>query len=104
MEYNKLKAEVEATVKRLADGYFEDIMHNPKEYAENFNTSDEDVCWDEAIEYAKQDVRSEPKTWIDEDFQEEMEEQDWYHVWEITEGISWRTYNNLEIERCFKEA
>ena len=101
MEYNKLKEEVEATVKRLADDYFEDMLCHPRDYSEWVNTNDEDDCWECAIEKAKEDVRCYPKNFIDEDFQEYMEEQDWYHVWEITEGITWRTYNNLEVNRCF---
>lgn len=101
MEYNKLKKEVESTVKRLADDYFEDMQRHPSEY-DYLNTNDEDDCWEEAIEQAKQDMKEYPKACLDEDFQEEMDEQDWYHVWEITDDISWRTYNNLEIEKAFK--
>lgn len=100
MEYNKLKKEVEATVKRVADDYFEDMLCHPADY-DWFNTSDEDLCWDEAIEKAKEDVRCDPKEWIDEDFQEEMTESDFDKVWDITDGITWQTYNNLEVERCF---
>lgn len=100
MEYNKLKKEVEATVKRVADNYFEDMLCHPADY-DWFNTSDEDLCWDEAIEKAKEDVRCYPKKWIDDDFQEEMTESDFDKVWDITDGITWQTYNNLEVERCF---
>ena len=100
MEYNKLKKEVEATVKRVADDYFEDMLCHPAEY-DYFNASDEDLCWEEAIEKAKEDVRCDPKEWIDEDFQEEMTESDFDKVWDITDGITWQTYSNLEVERCF---
>ena len=100
MEYNKLKEEVEATVKRLADDYFEDMLCHPAKY-DYFNANDEDMCWEEAIEKSKEDMRSEPKKWLDEDFQEEMEDQDWFPVREITDNITWRTYNNLEVARCF---
>ena len=101
MEYNKLKKEIEATVKRVAEDYFEDMQCHPQNYAEWLNTSDEDECWESAIEKAKEDVRSNPKEWIDEDFQEEMTESDFDKVWDITDGITWQTYNNLEVERCF---
>jgi hypothetical protein len=101
MEYNKLKSEVEATVKRLADNYFEDMQCNPQEYADFYWVRDEDDCWEEAIDMAKEDMIQDPKNWIDEDVQDEMEEQDWYFVREIVDDITWRTYNNLEVERCF---
>lgn len=101
MEYNKLKKEVEATVKRLADDYFEDMQCHPQNYSEWLNTSNEDDCWESAIELAQQDLRQDPKNWIDEDIQEEMSEQDWFFVLDIVNDITWRTYNNLEVERCF---
>ena len=101
MEYEKLKKEVEATVKRLADDYFENMQSHPQDYAEWLNTSDEDECWESAIEKGKDDMRQEPMKWMDEDAQEEMEAQDWFFVREIVDGISWLTYNNIETERCF---
>lgn len=102
MEQKKLEKEIIATVKRLADSYFEDMQCHPQDYAEWLNTSDEDECWESAIEKAKEDVRSEPKKWIDEDFQEEMTQEDFDKVWDITEEITWETYYNQEVESCFE--
>lgn len=100
MEYNKLKKEVEATVKKQADDYFEDMLRHPQEY-DYLNVNDEDECWEEAIEKAKEDMRLYPKDCLDEDFQEEMTESDFDKIWDIADGIAWQTYNNLEIEKAF---
>ena len=101
MDAKKLKKVVIDTVKRLADDYFDDMIRHPDSY-DYFNAKDNDLCWEEAIEKAKDDMRQEPMKWIDEDDQEEIEEQDWFFIRGITDDISWLTYNNLEVQRCFQ--
>lgn len=103
MEYKKLEREVQNTVKRLADDKFEDILCHPKDYAEHFNSSDKDLCWEEAIEYAKEDVIDDPKNWIDEDFQEKMSNKDWSLVDDIVRKITWITYIKQEIDTAFAQ-
>lgn len=102
MDAIKLKKVVIDTVKRLADDYFEDMQRHPGDYSEWVRTSDEDDCWLCAIEKAKDDMRQYPMACIDEDDQEEIDAQDWFFIWKITDDISWLTYNNLEVQRCFQ--
>lgn len=102
MEYKKLETEVQNTVKRLADDYFEDMQCHSSDY-DYINTRNTDVAWEEAIEKGKEDVIGNPQKWIDEDFQEEMSNKDWDLVDGIVRGISWITFIKQEIDSAFAQ-
>lgn len=100
MDYIDLKREVEDKVEKLADDYYYDMQEHPQDY-DWFNTDDEDECWVQAIEKAKEDVENEPINFIDEDIQYQMSEDDWDSVQEIIDDISWMTFANKEVRRAF---
>lgn len=100
MDYFDLKRTVEDTVEKLADDYFEDMQCHPDNY-DSLDTTDEDECWVQAIEKAKEDVENNPKNFIDEDVQEKMSEDDWESVYSIIDDITWVTFANKEVKRAF---
>lgn len=102
MNAEKLKKVVENTVEKEADGIFEDMQCHPGDYSEWLNTSDEDECWVQAIEKAKDNVWADPTSYIDEDVQEKMTEENWHQVYSFLDGISWVTYAAKEVQRIFQ--
>lgn len=100
MDNLKLKRVVWSTVKKLADDYYEDMLRHPDSY-EYLNTRDKDLCWEEAIEKAKEDVKGYPTSAIDEDYHPEMTEQNWADVFDIADDISWVTFVAMEVQEAF---
>lgn len=100
MDYYDLKHKVEDTVEALADDYFEDMQCHPQDY-DWFNTDDEDECWVQAIQKAKEDIEEEPMNFIDEDLQRQMSEDDWDNVYTILDDITWHTFADKEVKRAF---
>lgn len=100
MDNLKLKRVVWSTVKKLADDYYEDMLCHPESY-DYFNSHDEDLCWEEAIEKAKEDVKGNAENFIDEDYHPEMTNQNWADVFEIADDISWVTFVAIEVQEAF---
>lgn len=100
MDYIDLKHEVEDKVERLADDYYYDMQEHPQDY-DWFNTDDEDECWVQAIEKAKEDIENEPMNFIDENIQYQMSEDDWDDFYKILDDICWQTFANKEVRRAF---
>lgn len=103
MDKLKLKKVVEQTVEKEADSIFEDMQCHPGDYSELYWLHDEDDCWVEAIERAKDKVWTDPTSYIDEDVQEEMTEENWHEVYSFLDGISWLTYAAKEVQRAFAQ-
>lgn len=102
MDNLKLKRVVWSTVKKLSDDYYEDMIRHPESY-DYFNSHNEDLCWEEAIEKAKEDVKENPEKWIDEDYQAEMNHQNWLDVFGIADDISWVTFVAMEVQEAFSK-
>ena len=100
MKADKLKKVVENTVEKEADSIFEDMQLHPSDY-EGVDPDDEDECWVNAIELAKDKVWANPTGLIDEDVQEEMTEKNWHQVYEFIDPINWKTFASEEVKRCF---
>ena len=100
MDYIELKHEIEDAVESLADDYFYDMQEHPQDY-DCFIPDDEDECWVQAIQRAKEDVENDPMNFIREEIQYQMSEDDWDTVQKIIDDISWKTFANKEINRAF---
>ena len=100
MDYYDLKHTVEDTVEKLADDYFEDMQCHPSDY-DWLDTTDEDECWLQAVQKAKEDVENNPMNFIDEDIQRQMSEDDWDNVFMILDDITWKTFADKEVKRAF---
>lgn len=100
MNAKKLKKVVENTVEKEADSVFEDMQCHPSDY-DGVDPDDEDGCWVQAIEIAKDNVWNNPTGMIDEDVQEKMTEQNWHDVYNFIDSITWKTFASAEVTRCF---
>ena len=102
MDRLKLKKVVEDTVEKVANDHFEDMVCHPWDY-DWFDATDEDECWVQAVNKARDEVWADPTSHIDEDVQEEMTEENWHEVYSFLDGISWLTYAAKEVQRAFAQ-
>jgi hypothetical protein len=103
MDRKTIEKEAQLCVEKVAENYYEDMMCHPDDYAEWMNPDDEDVCWLNAIELAKDDVGSNPTDFVDEELVEQMNEDDWDVFWEVFDKITWKTFANKSTLKAMGE-